>query len=229
MRRKKRKIKRVESLKKGKRLLVFGPSQSGKTYYTTQLFFDMSPEQKKRTHIVVVSPTAMMQPRYVRLGNEFTVRFLPVASPKTSEAIRKIVKAFQRMRRRKNLFIVIDDQGENTFLTHAKKDNFFNYLQITAPHMGTNMIVQFQKVSHAPKVYRVNAEKIILFKVNSDSDKKLIREDFIPGLSKEELETLWRTVFKKPYDYLEITRTATDPILKRNGSEKIDLTTMLDF
>ena len=215
--------------KKGKRMLVFGPSQSGKTWYTTQLFFDMPKEIKKKTQIVVISPTAMMQERYIKLGSEFTVRFLPQASPKTSAAVNKIVKAYQRVRRRKNLFIVIDDQGENTFLTHAKKDNFFNYLQITAPHMGTNLIVQFQKVSHAPKVYRVNAEKIILFKVNSDSDKKIIREDFIPGITREELSTLWRLVFQKPYDYLEITRTSTEPILKRNGKEKINLTTMLEF
>lgn len=214
---------------KGKRMLVIGASQTGKTYFTTKMFFDMPTWMRKKTQLVVISPTAPMQERYIQLGKDFKTRFLPVASPKTSEELRKIVKAFQRYRSRRYLFVIIDDQGENTFLTHAKKDNFFNYLQITAPHMGTNMIVQFQKVSHAPKVYRVNAEKIILFKINSESDKKLIREDFIPGISKEEMEMLWRIVFRKPYDYLEITRTSTDPILKRNGKEKIDLTTMLDF
>jgi Cdc6-like AAA superfamily ATPase len=190
------------------RSVYIGRSGTGKTtLLLTKIKQWMKEVPKKKSLLIVVSPTAPLQEGYQKIKNRIGKYFNEIDENVTTELYNICQEnAKKEEKQQKEIIIIIDDLGESNFMKHVSKHNQLNTLIVTARHMKVHLCFLFQRMKQATNSLRDNADIIYLFKVEDIDQRKQFKNSFCSSLSEEEFKKVTDEAWKAPYGYLKIDR-----------------------
>lgn len=192
------------------RQLYIGRSGSGKTTLCVKNFRKLPFDYR----IILISTTDSLQDTWQKIPRKkFITQFDSLNSDVTFE-VRRIAKQFWTYNRSKKglkkpiqLFIVLDDMGNNSFFKRATTNNMLNTLIIGARHYKAILVALIQRITDSPTNLRDNSEMIYLFRTTNEDCKRMIYKEFSGDLTKEQFTRILNETWKKKYGYVKVDRT----------------------
>ena len=158
-------------IKKLFRMLILGPSYSGKTNLVMHIL-KHSPNVFSHLHIIARNPD---QPLYDFLREKLEDFITIYDSPPSVDSIR-----VTPINSKKVELVIIDDYSNDKLLM---KNQFSHYFTRGRHHFLSTIFISHSYFG-TEKIIRLNSEYIAILKANSKRDLKLVVSDFnIPGLN----------------------------------------------
>jgi hypothetical protein len=206
------------------RSVYIGRSGTGKTTLLIKKIKDWIKQvPKKKSVLIVISPTAPLQEMYQKIAKRITKYYSDIDEKVTSELYNLCLKNAQiSENKQKEIIIVIDDLGESNYMKRVNKQNLLNTLIVTARHMKVHLCFLFQRMKQATNSLRDNSDIIYLWKVEDLDQKKQFKNAFCGSLTDEQFTKLVEQAWSKPFGYLKIDRRDPQAVKYFLNEEEID-------
>jgi len=166
--------------------------------------------------VVIVSPTAPMQDKYLEIKRKI-VKYHRTMEEDTVGKLYDIAfnywKRNKNRKKKKRLVIIIDDLGENSYMKWVKKGNVLNDLIVGARHFKVYLCFLFQKLTQATGAVRMNSDVIYCFKLENKKERKTFWEEFCGEMEYEKFLKMANVAWEQKFGYLKIDKV--DPNEKK--------------
>jgi len=180
--------------------MYVGRSGCGKT----TLMIDMLKKlPRKSFKIVIISPTATKQQLYEDNQDLFD-DYYTVLDDTVIQSLLDQSEITKKRSKKKEVIAVFDDVGEDQYF--LKRKSKLTDTVVSARHIPIHLVFLVQKVKQVAPIFRLNTDEAFIFKPSNEDEKKIILNDFLDDVTKEEFAKLCEVAWKKPYDYLRIKR-----------------------
>lgn len=206
----------------GSRTIIYGPSRSGKTHLLIDILKKLKKARKVDT--VLISPTAKRDPIWKKRGNGNLINtYFESPQGRAEGFIKKLIRKTDLRRSKKGMTLVIlDDLGEDTFISRGRKENVYRQLYIAAFQSGLHFITLNQSLTQVPPILRKNAEFIYCKRIRDIEERKTFAKEFLGTLEPEIRDDVLTFAWQEPFDTLCIVRTnPNEEKFFRNFKEKI--------
>lgn len=203
------------------RTLIVGKSGMGKTtFMVNDLLLPVLKGQKKKFDLILCSPTATLQKQYKPILKYVRWYFKSINEDVAFEIMHR-VQANLKRKNKKQVIIVWDDLGENTYLKRKQKGNTLNELVIGAKHYNVHIFHLIQKIHHETTTYRINVDKVYLFKLLNNEQKALAWKYWGGYKDKEAFFQMCHVAWKDDWGFLEIDMTNPKDVVFRTRNNKV--------
>lgn len=183
------------------RILIVGSSGSGKTNNCLQYIYN-SPNTFQK---IVIVNKGIEEPLYEFLKNEKELKgkilFYNLANLPSMEELKAT------MEEPEDQYLVVFDDLVNDIARDTKIKNYY----IAGRKMNMTMIFLSQSYFKVDKVIRGQLNYLLLLKLSSNKDLKLVLSDYSLGVEKEELVEIWKDATKEKFSFLKIDINTGDP------------------
>lgn len=179
-------------------MLIVGMTACGKTHYLLNTL--ESVYRGKFDYIVLICPTfkwnkAYQDWKYVR---EPDVLAIDCAQDNVDAVLKYVTNVFKGT----NTLIVLDDCASGQDVKNRTSQ--LVSLAFSARHFGLSVMVVTQQLTSIAKPYRENISKLVCFYCPSKSDMKVVMDDYLGNINKEEISTIVAALKNHKYARLEI-------------------------
>ena len=196
------------------RVYFVGPSGSGKTtLMVSKLYNELQGLNKKQVKLFIISKTAKYQQVFDHI-EPWVTDWYDYVNSSTMNYLADIVEENLNKKNPKQIIIVFDDQGTNTYIKLEKKNNKLNELIEGAIHLKVSLLFCFQQIQQMTTAMRDNFDAIFMFRPLNDKQKKIFKEEFCGDLSDEAYDELTRAGWNlmSNHNYIAVVR--------RNGEDE---------
>lgn len=183
------------------RILIVGSSGSGKTNCLLQYIYN-SPDTFQK---IIIVNKGIEEPLYEFLKNEKELKgkvlFYTLANLPSMEELKG------KMEDPDDQYLVVFDDLVNDIAKDTKIKNYY----IAGRKCNMTMVFLSQSYFKVDKVIRGQLNYLILLKLSSNKDLKLVLSDYSLGVEKEELIEIWKDATKEKFSFLKIDINTGDP------------------
>ncbi len=196
------------------RTLYLGKTKSGKTTLMNNHLQDFVNKfvktGKRRMAIVLLSPTAPLQNKLFWM-QKYTIMYRDDIDENVSAEVYDACKKNYRENELNNkkkvqkppieLFIIVDDLGENSFQKYNKKCNAFKMLATNLAHYkNCHLIWLLQRMAQAAVTLRSNSDFVYCFRLENLDEKKNFHKWFCGDLERIDFNRLAIKAWGTPSD-----------------------------
>lgn len=195
----------MQNLKPNFNLGIFGKSESGKTHLMKYIILFL---YKYFNSIILISSTICTgQYDFIKNLNIKSTLLnyenLDIKLTKIMEKQNDITELFKNGKiKHENKILLVFDDGQGAL----NVTNILRSLNIKYRHINISIIFGFQNITSLKPEIRRNLSHICVFKLRSDSEIQTLQKEFIPHISKKEINSYLDKGFDKKYKFLYVDR-----------------------
>ena len=179
-------------------MLIVGMTGCGKTRFLLNMIEIEYPNVFD--HIVIVCPTLDWNTTYQdwRYLSDSDV----VQVPCDQESVDTVLGAVSKVFKGSTTMVVVDDCASSRHV--KKRTSELIRLAISARHYGLSVVVVTQQMKSIARAYRENISRLVTFYNPSKSDMKAITDDYLSGVTNDEVSEMIHELRSRDHATLDI-------------------------
>ena len=211
------------------RAMIVGPSGSGKSCLLVNFILDIYRGVHDRIFIwspsIHVDSIWLPVKKYITEEMKIDTEKEPCFFEFHSEDLQKVIDTQhkiteyckkQKMTKLFNIFCILDDISDDPKVSRHNK--LLNQLYVRGRHQGINVITSLQQMVTVPRIIRVNATHLFIYKVRNFREIEILQEEFSAVVRKGSLQESKKVIYdlyeeatNEPHSFLFIDLLQKDP------------------
>ena len=202
---------KMEPIKLPYNELVVGMTGSGKSHYLTKHLETVVKNNPSLCKIFIICPTIEFNRTFLewKLGTSKIIHFIGCHQNNVDDELREIIgkcktPTYKGSDKVFKTLVVLDDCAHGQDIK-SKTSNLVE-LAFTGRHIGVGLIVLTQQLTSISKAYRDNITKLVTFYSTSKKDTRLLFNDYLGNVSKEECKQIQHKLKTTRFSHLVVSR-----------------------
>jgi hypothetical protein len=183
------------------RTVLCGPSRSGKSNLLVSFLTKPELMLGYFDHIYIFSPSCYTDHVWEAVRNTYNEDEYTMLDALDPALIEELIEELKTNNKQRSL-IILDD-----CITESAVEKSMVKLFIRGRHLGASIIVTTQSYMKVPRAARDQATNIFVFAPSNTEITRIVDEQLIAHVTKEQLESFIKHATKEPYDFFQIYKT----------------------